>query len=65
MSVYRDAAVHTREAVHESVAASRSLIDKCVQLDERMQGVEQIAAQLAAVDRALGTLEAAFPEVSE
>ena len=60
MSVYRDAAQHTRDAIDESVTAGRSFIDKCAQLDERMHEVERIAAQLGDVDRALTALEESF-----
>lgn len=60
MAVYRDTAIHTHEAVHASVKAGRSFIDKCVQLDARMQEVERIGAQLGDVDVALSALEAAF-----
>ena len=57
MSVYRDAAHHTRDAIDASVTAGRSFIDKCARLDERMHEVERIAAQLGDVDRALTALE--------
>lgn len=61
MTVYRDAAVHTRDAVSDAVATGRGFIDKCERLDERMVEVERIAAQLADVDRALTALEVSFP----
>ena len=64
MCVYRDSAAHTAEAVSASVAAGRSFIQKCQELDERMQGVERIAAQLADVDRALTALEGSFENVA-
>ena len=35
---------------------------KCAQLDERMRDVEQISAQLAAVNAALNSLEASFDQ---
>lgn len=62
MTVYRDAASHTAEAVSCSVHTGRSFIEKCNQLDERMVGVERIAVELADVDRALQGLEAAFAD---
>jgi hypothetical protein len=61
MAVYRDTAEHTRESVSASVAAGRSFIDKCVQLDERMGEVERIEQMLGDVDTALTALETAFP----
>mmetsp|Transcript_22963 Transcript_22963/g.58432 ORF Transcript_22963/g.58432 Transcript_22963/m.58432 type:complete len:173 (-) Transcript_22963:186-704(-) len=60
MTLYRDTALHARDEVHQSVAAGRSFIDKCARLDERMEGIEQIASQLTEVDRALCSLETAF-----
>ena len=60
MAVYRDAAEHTRQSVSATVADGRKFIDMCASLDEQMQGVEAIAAQLGDVDRALTSLEAAF-----
>ena len=64
MSVYRDAAMHTHEAVGQSVAVGRSFLDKCVSLDERMQDVERIAEQLTDVNRALTSLETSFQAAS-
>ena len=60
MTAYRGAAVHTQESVTQSIAAGRSFIDKCVRLDERMEDVDRLAAQLAIVDRALRALETSF-----
>lgn len=60
MTVYRDSAKHTREAVSASVGAGESFIEKCAQLDERMREVEVIGTQLGNVDRALTALEDAF-----
>ena len=60
MAVYRDTALHTREAVSTSTEAGRSFIDKCMQLDTRMHDVERIAAQLGDVEIALDALEASF-----
>ena len=60
MTVYRDTAYHTRDAAAASVAAGRSFLDKCARLDERMQQVETIGAQLGDVERALTALEASF-----
>ena len=62
MTVYRDATAHTQSAISESVASGRNFLETCAQLDERMRGVEAIAAQLADVDRALSALELACAE---
>ena len=62
MSVYRDAADHTRDSVSASVAQGRSFIEKCVQLDERMSEVERIERMLVDVDMALSSLESAYPD---
>ena len=60
MTVYRDAAVHTRESVNTAVQHGQSFIDQCAMLDERMKGVQQIAAQLGVIDIALTRLETAL-----
>ena len=60
MTVYRDSAKHTREAVDASVSAGENFIDKANKLDERMKEVEKIGAQLGNVDRALTALEESF-----
>ena len=64
MTLYRDTALHTRETVRESIAVGRSYINKCVELDAQMQKVEAIAAQLADVDEAVGSLERSFHAMS-
>jgi hypothetical protein len=61
MTVYRDTAAHTRDAVGTAVAAGYSFVDKCERLDERMEQVDRMAQQLVDVDRALSALESAFP----
>ena len=60
MTVYRDAAAHTAEHAQEAIATSRSFIEKCQQLDERMRAVGQMKEQLHDVEGALTRLEAAI-----
>ena len=60
MTVYRDAAVHTREAASQSVGEARRFIDQCAQLDERMLAVSDISSQLGNIESALTALEDKF-----
>jgi hypothetical protein len=63
MAVYHDTTLHTRDVLDESLANGRSFIQKCILLDHRMAGVEQLATQLSEIDRALIALEVAFRRV--
>ncbi|KOO29138.1 hypothetical protein Ctob_008788 [Chrysochromulina tobinii] len=65
MAVYHDTTLHTRDVLDESLANGRSFIQKCILLDHRMAGVEQLACQLSEIDRALIALEVAFRRVPE
>ena len=59
MEVYRDTAQHASEAASETVAVGTSFIDNCRELDDRMEGVVAIGAQLREMESALTALEAA------
>ena len=60
MSVYRDAAQHTAEAVSVSVAQGRSFLSRVEQLDKEMVKVEALAGQVAQVKESLTLLEDAL-----
>ena len=62
MTVYRDTAAHTHESVQRTVAASNSFVEKCEDLDKKMEGVERMTATLTQVEDALTALESRFDE---
>ena len=63
MEVYRDTAEHLQQECSKGVAAGTSLIEKCAELDDRMEGVKAIGAQLRDIESALTSLEGAMEGV--
>ena len=57
MTVYRDAAANLSTAVDSSVTHGRGFIDTCVQLDQRMEELNRLAAEVDGVNEALSGLE--------